>query len=132
MEFLKEILKDKYGEFAKVIEEYNKANKEKPVKLINLTDGGYVSQDKYEALKTEKDNYSDQLTQRDKDLEELKKTNNTEELKNQLGTLQTKYDDDTKKLNDTLSQQRFDNVFELKLRDVKAKNTKEAKTHFET
>lgn len=53
MEFLKSILGDElYGQFAAKIGEYNSSdvNKDKQVKLVNLTDGGYVAQSEYDTL----------------------------------------------------------------------------------
>lgn len=65
MEFLKSILGDGlYSQFAEKIGEYNsaEANKDKPVKLVNLTDGGYVAQSDYDAL-------SEQLTGKQTELD---------------------------------------------------------------
>lgn len=56
--------------------------------------------------KTQIEGLKAQITQRDTDIAELKKTaGNTQELTSKLTELQTKYDTDTKALNDKLSEQ---------------------------
>lgn len=52
MDFLKEALKEKFSEFAMMIDSYNGEHPEKPLKLANLAEGGYVDKDKYSSLKT--------------------------------------------------------------------------------
>ncbi len=56
MEFLKAILGEElYNQFISKINEFNgdEANKDKQIKLANLTDGAYVSKDKYTSLETD-------------------------------------------------------------------------------
>lgn len=58
MEFLKAFFGDKaitYDELVQAINAYNgdEKNKEKLIKMVNLTDGGYVSKDKYTNLETD-------------------------------------------------------------------------------
>ena len=58
MEFLKAFIGDKaitYDELVQAINAYNgdEKNKEKLIKMVNLTDGGYVSKDKYTNLETD-------------------------------------------------------------------------------
>lgn len=55
LEFLKDILGEElFNQFIAKLNEFNgnEANKDKQIKLANLTDGGYVSKDKYTALET--------------------------------------------------------------------------------
>ena len=55
LEFLKEILGEElFNQFMEKLNAHNgnEANKDKQIKLANLTDGGYVSKDKYTALET--------------------------------------------------------------------------------
>lgn len=77
MEFLKEILGDKYGEFEQAINDYNgkPENKDKQIKLANLTSGEYVGIGKYNALVTEKDGIQEKLTTAEGTIETLKKDN---------------------------------------------------------
>lgn len=49
MDFLKEALGEDFEAFKEKIEKFN-GQSEKPLKLANLSDGGYVSRDKYDAL----------------------------------------------------------------------------------
>lgn len=51
MEFLKGVLGEKYGEFLQIIKDYNNNNPDKPIKLADLSQGGYVDKDKYASLK---------------------------------------------------------------------------------
>lgn len=55
LEFLKEILGEElFNQFIEKLNAHNgnDANKDKQIKLVNLTDGGYVSKDKYTDLET--------------------------------------------------------------------------------
>ena len=61
MLFLKEVLGEKYEEFKGIIDAYNSENKDKQVKLANLSTGEYVSKAKYDALESEKNNVDTQL-----------------------------------------------------------------------
>ncbi len=49
MEFLKEILGEDFDRVKDKIEKYNQGA-ESPVKIVNLSDGGYVRREKYNAL----------------------------------------------------------------------------------
>lgn len=89
MEFLKEILGDKFGEFEGLINNFNEANKDKAIKLANLTGGDYVAKDKYNSLDESQKELRKQLEDRDKQLDELKKASgDSEALKNKILELQ--------------------------------------------
>ena len=49
MDFLKEVLGEDFDAFKKKLESFNEKS-EKPLKLANLSEGGYVSREKYDAL----------------------------------------------------------------------------------
>ena len=49
MDFLKEVLGEDFDAFKKKLENFNEKS-EKPLKLANLSEGGYVSREKYDAL----------------------------------------------------------------------------------
>lgn len=98
MEFLKSILGDElFGQVAAAVNTYNEKpeNKDKQVKLANLSDGRYVDKGKYDGAVAEKKNLEGQiktlngtiktLKENNSDNEELQKTITTlqEELKNQ-------------------------------------------------
>lgn len=77
MEFLKAILGEElYNQFIAKINAYNddEANKDKQIKLANLTDGGYVSKDKYLNLETDLSGKSSELKKANGLIEELKKS----------------------------------------------------------
>ena len=81
MEFLKAILGDKYTEFEQLINAYNENpdNKDKQIKLANLTDGAYVSKDKYTSLETDLSGKDAELIKANKLIEELKRSTGKDE-----------------------------------------------------
>ena len=90
MEFLKDVLGERYGEFCGIIDNYNKENPENAVFLANLSDGEYTKKSEYSATiqKYEKDikRLSDELNKKEFDykLELLirdEKPKNTKALK---------------------------------------------------
>lgn len=77
MDFLKEVLGDElFNQFSEKVNAYNgnEANKEKLIKLVNLTDGGYVSKDKYGTLETDYNGKVGELTKAQELIEEMKKS----------------------------------------------------------
>ena len=70
MEFLREVLGEKYGEFSQALSDYNERNPERQIKLANLADGGYVDKDKYAALKAKYEKEKESFL---KDTENIKK-----------------------------------------------------------
>lgn len=76
LEFLKAILGDDlFNQFIEKLNAYNgdEANKDKQIKLANLTDGGYVSKDKYTDLETTLTGKQSELEKANGLIEELKK-----------------------------------------------------------
>lgn len=76
LEFLKAILGDDlFDQFVEKLNAYNgdEANKDKQIKLANLTDGGYVSKDKYTDLETTLTGKQSELEKANGLIEELKK-----------------------------------------------------------
>lgn len=76
MEFLKEILGDAlYAQFEQALNAYNgsEANKDKQVKLANLSSGEYVGKGKYDALQAQLDGKDTELTTANNLIAELKK-----------------------------------------------------------
>ena len=81
-----------------------------------------------ETLKTQVEEYKEQLTKRDADIAELsKQTGNSAELQSKLNDLQAKYEADTQALNDKLAETARNSAIELELTKVGAKNVKAAK-----
>lgn len=82
MEFLKAILGEElYNQFISKINEFNEdeANKDKQIKLANLTDGAYVSKDKYTSLETDLSGKTSELEKANNLIEELKKSTGKDE-----------------------------------------------------
>ncbi len=82
MEFLKAILGEElYNQFISKINEFNEdeANKDKQIKLANLTDGAYVSKDKYTSLETDLSGKDAELIKANNLIEELKKSTGKDE-----------------------------------------------------
>ena len=76
LDFLKDILgADLFGQFVTKMEAYNgdEAHKDKQIKLANLTDGGYVSKDKYAALETSLNGKATELETANNLIADLKK-----------------------------------------------------------
>ena len=89
MEFLKAFFGDKaitYDELVQAINTYNgdEKNKEKLIKMVNLTDG-YVSKDKYTNLETDLSGKTTELSKANNLIEELKKSaGKDDETKNKI------------------------------------------------
>lgn len=79
------------------------------------------------SLQSERDSLKQQLTDRDNDIEMLKKSNNTETLKQELEDLQTKYAADTEALEAKLKQQTFDAALSEQLLKADVRNDKAVK-----
>lgn len=125
MDFLKDILGEElFSSVSGRINEFNKANPDKPVKLADLSSGGYVDKNKYSSLETELNGYKGQIAQRDKDIAELKKKADSGELSNKLSELQSKYDKDTADLTEQLKQTKFNSALDLALAGSGARNAK--------
>lgn len=71
MEFLRNVLGERFDEFSQLVTDYNKNNPEKSVKLANLSEGGYVDKDKYASLKTKYEKETEKLLG---ETENIKKT----------------------------------------------------------
>lgn len=93
MEFLKEILGEElYKQFEQAVNAYNgnEANKDKQIKLANLTEGGYVSKDKYTSLETDLTGKTSELKKANGLIEELKKSTRKDEgLQQKITTYET-------------------------------------------
>lgn len=105
MEFLKSILGDElYGQFAAKIGEYNSAdaNKDKQVKLVNLTDGGYVAQSEYDALNEQLTGKQTELDTANALIADLKKgSKGNEDLQGKISEYETQVADLQTQLSET-------------------------------
>lgn len=120
MEFLKEVLGDAlYAQFEQAMNAYNgnEANKDKQVKLANLSTGEYVGKGKYDALQAQLDGKDTELTTANNLIAELKKgTKDNEGLQGKI----TEYESRVAALQAELAKTRLDNAIQLALRDAKA------------
>lgn len=99
MEFLKELFGDQaltYDALTKAVDAYNaKAeNKDKQIKLGNVSNGEYVSRRKFDDKVTELDNATTQITTLTTEIGKLKKGEDPAQLKVKLEQLQKQYDSD--------------------------------------
>ena len=90
MDFLKEALGDRYQEFADLIKQHNgKAeNKDKQIKIANLSTGKYVDKKKFDDAVKEKEKYETDLTGA---LDKLKGFEGVQTLTSDLETERTKH-----------------------------------------
>jgi len=124
MEFLKTILSEET--FNKVVEEL----KDKEVKLADLSKGEYVSSAKYKSLESEVEAFKSQLSQRDKDLEELKKTSSlSEEEKQKFTQLQSQYEKEKQEWENKLAETERNSVLELVITKSGTKDPVALKAH---
>ena len=125
MEFLKEVLGEGYEAFAQAVKQYNEKSPDKAVKLANLSEGGYVSKEKYAALEAEAGGYKEQLTGLREDFQKLQEEGGGKaELDKKRSALQEKDDSDTKALAEKLDAARLDIALDLSLIKAGARSTK--------
>ena len=83
MEFLKEVLGEElYSQAKEKFDAYNKEHKDKPMKLVNLSEGNYVSKEKFNdkeaevsTLKTQVEDANKEIqSYKDMDIESIKKS----------------------------------------------------------
>lgn len=123
MEFLKAILGEElYTQFETAVNTYNEKpeNKEKQIKLVNLSSGEYVSKDKYTALETDIGNLKEQIKTNEETIGTLKKGTKDNETLQQtikdheitIQTLKSDYESKIKEL-------RVNTAIQAKLADAK-------------
>lgn len=97
MDFLKEVLGEElYSQVTSKVNEYNgnEANKDKQIKLANLTSGEYVGKGKYDALQEALTGKETELTSANDLIAQLKKdTKGNEELQGKISTYETQVAD---------------------------------------
>lgn len=105
MDFLKEVLGEElFKQFTEKVNSYNgnEANKDKQVKIANLSEGGYVSKDKYSALETSLSGKQTELDTANGLIAELKKgTKDNEDLQTKIAEYNTQVEQLQKQLADT-------------------------------
>lgn len=120
MEFLKEILGDElFNQFAEKINAWNgnEANKEKLVKLANLSSGEYVGKGKFDALQEQLTGKQSELDTANGLIAELKKgTKGNEELQNKI----TAYEGQVADLQQQLAETKLKSAIKVALLSEKA------------
>lgn len=113
-------IKELFGDEALTYDAFEALMKEKGAKFVDLSDGRYVSKDKFENEVAGKDGQITQLnaviTARDKDLKDLKAqleaagtdAEKIAQLQEEFGNLQTKYKADTDSYKKQLSKQAYE------------------------
>lgn len=120
MEWLKELLKNAGIEETKIDELVSNINKEIPKHLI--------PKDKYNSTSEELKELKNQLSERDKQLEELSgKAKGNEELQEEIKQLQEQNKTTQTEYEKKLQQQQFDFVLDKSLSAAKVRNTKAIK-----
>ena len=120
MDFLKAILgEDLYKQFEAAVNAYNgnEANKDKQVKLANLSTGDYVGKGKHDALQALLDGKTTELDTANKLIADLKKgTKDNEGLQSKIND----YENQVMQLQEELEKTKLENAIQLALRDAKA------------
>lgn len=126
--FLKDALGDQYGAFETAINTYNASpdNKDKQIKIGNLSTGDYVSKAKYDTVEAERENYKGQLTTAQETLKGFDGVD-VDKLKGELTTLQTTLETKEKEFQNQLADRDFNQQLEAAISTVGAKNAKAVK-----
>lgn len=113
-------IKELFGTESLNYEAFEKLMKDKGAKFVDLSEGNYVSKDKFDNEVSSKDNQISQLNDtikaRDKDLKDLKTklsdagtdAEKLAELQTQFGNLQTQYKQDTDNYKSQLTKQAYE------------------------
>ena len=119
-EFLKEILGEElYAQFVEKVNAYNgdEANKDKKINLANLTDGKYVSKDKYSSLESTHNLKLEELNKANALIAELQKSvKGNEELQGKF----KEYETQVLSLQTQLQEEQIKYAIAIALRDAKA------------
>ena len=121
MEFLKEVLgEDLYSQVSEKITTYNsdEKNKDKQVKIGNLASGNYVGKEKFDAKETEIAGLKEQLENANKEIQSYKDMD-IDSIKKSASDWETKYNTDTKELQDKLAKKDYEYKVKEKVSGLK-------------
>lgn len=91
MEFLKEILGEElYSQAKEKFDSYNQEHKDKPMKLVNLSEGKYVSKEKFDSKETEVADLKTQIEDANKEIQSYKDMD-IDSIKKSAEDWETKY-----------------------------------------
>lgn len=125
MEFLKAVLGDKYSEFETLIKEHNEKpeNKDKQVKLVDLSSGKYVDKKKYDDAVAEKDRFKEQLDTATETLKGFEGVD-VENLRGQIQTLTNDLETERNNHKQWVADREFSDALSKAIADAKGKNIK--------
>lgn len=128
MELLKKALGDRYQEFADLIKTYNEnpENKDKQVKLANLSSGKYVDKKKYDDAVSEKEKFENDLTGAMDKLKEFEGVD-VNELKGKVQTLTTDLETARTQYKQKMADRDFSDALEKAITKAGGKNAKAIK-----
>lgn len=106
-------LKETLGE-----ELYNQVKEKIGDKELFVNDGTYIPKKKFDDLNEDKKAIKSQLDEANKKIEELSKVN-ADDLQKEIDNWKTKYEEDTKKLNDDIAKREREYVINDLVRDIK-------------
>lgn len=93
MEFLKEVLGEElYSQAKEKVDSYNQEHKDKPMKLVNLSEGNYVSKGKFDDKETEVSALKSQIEDANKEIQSYKDMD-IDSIKKSAEEWETKYND---------------------------------------
>ncbi len=128
MEFLKNVLGERYEEFKAYIDKYNAENKDSAIKLADLSKGEYVSKAKYESLEIEKKGIEEQLKTANSTLDTLKRENkDNEELQKKINELTEANKNAEEKYKAEVEELKINAAIDTALIQAKAKTLKAVK-----
>ena len=105
MEFLKEVLGEElYSQTKSKVDSYNQEHKDKPLKLVNLSEGNYISKEKFDSKETELKNLNEQLTNANNEIKSYKDMD-IESIKKSATDWETKYNDLVKSQEEAKNQE---------------------------
>ena len=120
MDWLKEILGEElFAKFAERLNAYNgdEANKDKQIKLANLSTGDYVGKGKYDALETEHNSKVAELTAANKMIDDFKRANKgNEEMQGKIAA----YEKEVADLKAQLATAQVESAIKVALLEAKA------------
>lgn len=107
MEFLKDILGERYEDFCAAVDAYNESNPEGAVELANIAGGEYVEKSVYDDL--------------------IRRIEQMQEQTGDVEKIRSEYEQMIQKLSAELDAGKFNNAVEIALINAGAKNLKAAK-----
>lgn len=107
-------------------------SEEQAQKVLDSLDGNYVPKSKFQEVSEENKTLKKSVSDRDKQLEDLKKSSgDNAALRQQISDLQKANADQQKAHEQELSQLKLDNAIDLALSGAKAKNSKAVKAYMD-